>query len=420
MAGSCHAGVLGLELGIVLVTTSGSLFHDTTIFAFNTGVHCVIAVGLLVSWLSNREVAGVKNWSLAYLNLTLGFVVLLAAPWLTAPVARGFLAMLMFYGMWHLMTGLCLYRKQKPPSSSLFLAFFAVYAMYNFAALLVWPNYAMYHVGMGLAIAPLALLTARVSVIREEGEGPAYLLIATTMTVVALGLTAQAITAAVAPPGDVANASLPLRTQIILFVSTMASTAIGLGLVIMTSQAHKRELIQQATIDPLTKLLNRRAFYAASLPALAQCRREQLPVTVMMMDLDHFKTLNDTFGHMAGDEVLKGFADLVRQCLRGQDIIGRFGGEEFIAVLPRTGAEAARVVAERLRVRLEGETFSCDGQDLRCTVSIGISCHSRGESELDEISGEADGALYRAKDNGRNRIELVVDGEYAESPSAAA
>jgi len=122
-----------------------------------------------------------------------------------------------------------------------------------------------------------------------------------------------------------------------------------------------------------------------------------------MIDLDHFKNVNDTFGHLAGDRVLRGFCEIARNCLRATDTLGRWGGEEFVALLPETGLKGAQILADRLRVTLEGLRF--DGE-IKVTASMGVAGYREGD-ELAALLGRADAAMYRAKQSGRNRV--VVD-----------
>lgn len=161
--------------------------------------------------------------------------------------------------------------------------------------------------------------------------------------------------------------------------------------------------------DPLTWAYNRRYIMQSVRREAARAERRNAPFSVIIFDLDHFKSINDRFGHQAGDRVLTRFADLARRELRAIDLVGtgrrshcfgRFGGEEFICILPETGRDGGRRCAERLRVALAREVFE-DG--IRVTLSAGVSTYRYGES-IEETLRRADDALYRAKDEGRNRV----------------
>ena len=171
-----------------------------------------------------------------------------------------------------------------------------------------------------------------------------------------------------------------------------------------------------AATDPLTGLLNRRGFFEAAGSLMAISRRQRMaPVSVLVFDLDHFKAINDKSGHATGDAMLQLFAKIARETLRATDIVGRLGGEEFVALLPNTAAEAA-VAAERVRVAFAVASIVSDGQRIAATVSIGVASGSPATA-IDLLITRADDALYRAKSNGRNRVEIA--GEPAETPAAS-
>ncbi len=173
-----------------------------------------------------------------------------------------------------------------------------------------------------------------------------------------------------------------------------------------------QELLQKvefmAITDPLTGLYNRRRFYDALKKEFASTRRYNYPLSCMLIDIDHFKRINDRYGHIAGDEVLKEVAHILSSSTRETDILARFGGEEFILLLPHTTGENALKVAERMMKRIRGHTFKLGNFRISVTVSIGIA----SLSDLGEKDGEedliryADAALYTAKEKGRNRIEV--------------
>ena len=164
------------------------------------------------------------------------------------------------------------------------------------------------------------------------------------------------------------------------------------------------ELRRMATTDPLTGLWNRRRFLELAEGELSRLRRYGRPVSVLMLDIDHFKAINDTHGHAAGDEALCRLAEWCQGELRETDHLGRLGGEEFAIVLPETGLAEAVEVAERLRLRLSGLPMRMGDADLRMTVSIGVADCREGDGSIDRALGRADRALYAAKGRGRNRV----------------
>ena len=168
-------------------------------------------------------------------------------------------------------------------------------------------------------------------------------------------------------------------------------------------------LLRQALEDPLTGLSNRRAFMNRSNAAKKRALRDNEPMIVALTDLDHFKSVNDTYGHDVGDAVLKHFSTVMKKSLRGGDIIGRIGGEEFAVVLPKTNYETGKEALERLCHDVEHNPcpyVSEEGNDelLKYTVSIGFTNLSLNKDmSIDELLKKADEALYEAKESGRNR-----------------
>lgn len=176
-------------------------------------------------------------------------------------------------------------------------------------------------------------------------------------------------------------------------------------------------LKEQAWMDPLTCMLNRTRLQERGKVELLRAERYHHKLSVAMIDLDHFKVVNDTYGHAAGDLVLKGFAEIGHNCLRLTDELGRWGGEEFVVLLPDTGPAGAGRVSERLRASLDEFIFS---GGIRMTASIGVAACRKGES-FAELVHRADAAMYRAKQNGRNRVMLdemdLAEDRAAKSPT---
>jgi diguanylate cyclase (GGDEF)-like protein len=171
------------------------------------------------------------------------------------------------------------------------------------------------------------------------------------------------------------------------------------------ARAAQAELRRLASIDELTGVANRRWFTAMASRELERCRRFNHQLALLMIDIDHFKRVNDTHGHAVGDEVLKAFTRVLEGNLRSVDLLGRLGGEEFAVVLPESDHNAAAHTAERLRAAVEGLDFPFeDGSGLRITTSVGIAILSTAGETLDSLLARADSALYAAKGEGRNRV----------------
>lgn len=178
------------------------------------------------------------------------------------------------------------------------------------------------------------------------------------------------------------------------------------------SVAAEKRMEELAGTDLLTLLPNRRHLMEFLESERRRCERNGAPFVLLLTDVDHFKRINDTRGHNAGDFVLQSIAGILRQCLRQQDTVGRWGGEEFLAILPDTSLEQGRLVAERMRWSVEHVTLEYDDKPLQITMTFGLGVYSPGMS-LTECLKLADDALYEGKASGRNRVICVADGQAA-------
>jgi len=172
-------------------------------------------------------------------------------------------------------------------------------------------------------------------------------------------------------------------------------------------EAKNRQLEELALTDPLTGLPNRRAIDVWVNPQLSAAARHDFPIWVVIADLDHFKRINDTYGHDAGDTVLKRFSELLKSNTRQSNMCGRFGGEEFLLVLTHVDRSQAKVAVDRIRRCFESEEFSFGGGTTTVTASFGVAgFHGRQPPAFNSLVTQADAALYAAKSGGRNRVEF--------------
>jgi diguanylate cyclase (GGDEF)-like protein len=192
----------------------------------------------------------------------------------------------------------------------------------------------------------------------------------------------------------------------------------GFGFLLLCKQKDDAHMRRLATVDDLTDTLNRRAFFEHADAAREKAMRMRKPTALMMLDLDHFKQLNDSYGHACGDEALRIFAAAARTLLRDGDVLGRLGGEEFALALPRSSPEGARLVAERLRAAVGDAVLPACAGDYRMTVSIGVVMIAPDEA-LTTALARADHALYAAKTAGRNRVETAYVFEAPPQPQCA-
>lgn len=199
----------------------------------------------------------------------------------------------------------------------------------------------------------------------------------------------------------VQSATIP---SFLILESIVSLVIIAFATLMLISESMTNELRKLAELDPLTNTFNRRSFLNLLDKAESSANRRQTPLSILLIDLDHFKQINDTHGHARGDEALCHFVKLATACLRNEDVLGRIGGEEFAAFLPDAAMADARLIAERLRAHIAAHPFAGTQGPIPLTISIGIAQCQSGET-IETALHRADAAMYRAKENGRNRIE---------------
>lgn len=206
--------------------------------------------------------------------------------------------------------------------------------------------------------------------------------------------------------GPMTLAQMSAISPLILIESAVAFNVMGFCVLLLVAEYSHGELRRLVDRDELTGVHSRRAFLHR-LQQLSAGGLERAALPIMVIDLDHFKRINDTWGHSAGDDALRHFVEIAQRCMRVHDTMGRLGGEEFAVLLPRASAEQAQGVAERLRSLLVEHPLRLIEENVRLAASIGVTVLHPGESP--EVAlGRADQAMYRAKSEGRNRVVSVL------------
>ena len=170
------------------------------------------------------------------------------------------------------------------------------------------------------------------------------------------------------------------------------------------------KLEKLAITDPLTELYNRRYFFERGWNEYVRARRYEHALAVVMMDIDYFKKVNDVYGHICGDKVLVNVAALLKKTVRGIDLVSRFGGEEFIVLIPETELKGVQLLAERMRLEVADTPIEHNGKSFHISISIGVAMIDANNGDFESMINQADIALYKAKDKGRNRVELYDGG----------
>ncbi|WFU13419.1 diguanylate cyclase (plasmid) [Rhizobium sp. CB3090] len=206
----------------------------------------------------------------------------------------------------------------------------------------------------------------------------------------------------------------------LFFSATVPVTIANLLGVVLLSELLEREryririqraLENEASVDPLTKLPNRRVLQREGDRCSKIAETNRIPFSIIMIDIDHFKKINDSWGHSFGDTVLARVADVIRQTIRKTDVAARYGGEEIVLLLPNTSEKFAAIVAEKIRSNVEATVLVADHERINVTVSLGIACSHQPSTNFKQILEAADKALYLAKAAGRNCVEMAKSAE---------
>lgn len=228
------------------------------------------------------------------------------------------------------------------------------------------------------------------------------------VAVVALyAITLFLLAAQFASETDYVPVATPGWLGAVQFTGLVYALAVALFLTMMLNNRSEKKYIAEALSDPLTGLANRRAFMDRSQRMLDRQGHDRQPVSLLVFDLDRFKRINDTFGHPMGDRVLRAFADVLVEVLRPADLGARLGGEEFVVLALGIDSQAAVAIANRVRDAFQTVALFIEGQRIDATVSVGIAATTGEACTVTDMLAEADAALYRAKDDGRNRVVLA-------------
>jgi diguanylate cyclase (GGDEF)-like protein len=368
----------------------------TTLFAVATGITALLGMFLLVLWIQERGMRALGWWGAAYV---MGAAAV--AMWglqqkypLLAPEVPNALLFIACGMIWN---GARLFHGRRVLPGALFIGaaiWFGAVQHAGFAA----SDYARV-VLSSVVIAFYAYLTA--FELRRERRRELF----THWAGVAIPLLHSAVFLAPLALFMLLPGRASLDGLFALFAFETVIYVVGTAFVVVVMAKERVALVHKtaAMTDLLTGLFNRRAFLETADRLIAQRARKSLPVSVLLFDLDRFKSINDRFGHAVGDDALKRFADTASANMRATDVIGRLGGEEFAAILPGT-AEEAEMVAERVRSAFEIAGVEISSHPIGATVSIGVAT-AIAPVDLAPLLARADAALYRAKHNGRNRIE---------------
>lgn len=364
---------------------------------------CLLLAGLLaLVGLHAGHARGVRQWALANLCIGLGLGLAISqtvqvGSWLVIPGATLIaLGMGLQYGGLRRFLG-------APTDRRLPWVFALLVGAQTLWFTLIQPDAALRAILNSLAFALISLASARRLFVRASAPlRTAYWLTGASFALLALVFCARAIFISLSSESYGLYAHVPIN-PLSFFLGSITQLGLTFGFVLMLNYRLADELQTLASVDALTGAYNRRSLEAELAAKLAHCSRKGEVMAAMMIDVDHFKAVNDTYGHIAGDEVLRRLAAVVKKSIRANDYFARYGGEEFSVLLPSTSAREAWRLAERLRQTFGETVVSVAGQDIRTTISIGIADSSHAAQDTTPLLDLADRALYRAKQEGRNR-----------------
>lgn len=394
--------------------------HSPTLLIIAALLTALVTTVLYAVWSFNRNIPGLRLWMMSFLLGSVFSVSLLVRDWFPEVVA-----VVISQGSVSLAAYLCLMASRMYMGRRPFSHWYAVVGIGALVVASVYFTVVQPHLGMrfvfvGLGAGICFLLTARTLVDGGVRRVPARYLLALVTGFHGLFLLLRPVLFKLGPvaPGGLPDAGLvALVSQFVLLEAIVAVVLLGFGALILANEFITSELRHLAEMDPLTNVFNRRAFLTLLDKAISSAQRTGTAVPVLVMDLDHFKSINDTWGHRAGDDVLRHFVMLAHRCLRKEDVMGRLGGEEFAIFLPNASAVGALAVAERLRALVEAQPVATGPQSIPLTVSVGVTLCTHGDAAGAALQ-RADEAMYLAKERGRNRVE--VSGKIVGAPVAPA
>jgi diguanylate cyclase (GGDEF)-like protein len=397
----------------------------TTAYLF-TALGLLLNVAALgVSWHLTRPLPGTLAWFIGAAISTVSVIPLLLNLLRPYPLFVTAHNAGVAFGSAAVVAGVYMFFGKPPPWRSLLiliLVFLAVHSWY----LYIDNDITARMIAASLALAAIYLMGAwQLTIEPWKGSRLARLYAGIGWWSMTLAMVLRAIFATAdigAGSGTARSVETSITYLLVFIVAPITVTAGLLGLIMMTVRrlADEREQAltearnaaehfrQLATYDSLTGAYNRRLFMDLAEAKLSQCRRNGQTFSLLLIDLDQFKRINDTYGHASGDEALRYTAKCVRSALRDYDIFGRLGGEEFAVVLAGIDQARALQVCNRLRETLATGTISHDKHSFGITMSGGVAIARAGDT-IESLLGAADAALYRAKDTGRNRIELAAE-----------
>ncbi len=385
------------------------MFHIPTLIAVMIIVQTIMVGLLFMAWRYNRRVPAVNMWFFTFALLLVGSVLLLPRqtlpPWITIVLANSVLV-----------TGYCVsvigirhYTGRPPLPWGYVGGTLALFALILGYFTYIEPDFSLRVAIYGVFSGGISLLAAYEGIQRSGRHNMATLFFGVLSAFHGLFLLGRGIFSSLSKVENTFGSGANLLTQLVFIEGIVVTVLLGVSYIFLTTEYLSENLRRLTERDPLTKVFNRRVFFLLAEKAISYSRRTQTPLTMLFLDLDHFKKINDTYGHGVGDEVLSAFTQSVEGILRTEDILGRIGGEEFGIFLPEVDEEDALDIANRICLACKNLCVETERGDVRFTISIGAAALS-DEERVQDLLHLADQALYAAKEAGRNQVAFASAG----------
>ena len=366
----------------------------------------VTTIAIIGSWYINRRMSCAKYWAISHLLLSLGTVLQSTQgqvlPYFSIALANVLIAS-GFYWAW---MGVRIFQRRDRFVFLNYLLFVTVLVIAHAVLGLDREGLIARTILMSSIIAVLSLLVAMELLKDKKSLSFSTRFAASVFGIMGIMFALRLLGAGFLPEqGNLMSGGA--HTAYTYLVAIVFNILIAFSYVLMLSERLNTQLQNMADTDVLTGLLSRRAFIDRMKRILSRAQHNNTALSFLVLDIDNFKNINDTYGHFTGDELLKKYADVMKGCFRTEDIIGRLGGEEFAIAISNIDNAVAVKVAERLRSEIESVTILCNDKPVSTTISIGISDLHQDVNGYETLFREADAALYRAKNTGRNRIIIA-------------
>jgi diguanylate cyclase (GGDEF)-like protein len=387
-----------------------------TLFTVLVSVFLIQAVALSLTWRQNPEEIGIRDWAVAAIAISVGSFVSVMAMEMDGSVygpdtlrasgiLRAFGAACGATGWYFVWIGIRHFYGKCTLSyryAAVFLLLFTLLMLFTPASI-AFSDWRIFWVSMVIAL--FAAMSTYEFLQCKPFQNLVTLLMVATLVVTSLAWFLRMLAHT-----NVLD-DTPLYDAWSMYIAIIAGVTLTVSMIILTNERINQKLHDQATRDSLTGALNRRAFIAASAPYISALRRKERNLAVVVLDIDHFKKINDQYGHALGDQILQEFVSLAHTTLRDSDLFARYGGEEFVILLHDTNHIQAAHVMQRLSETYAGQAIHAGNELISVTFSAGVCCAvGPVQVDLETMLEAADHAMYKAKEAGRNRIEFSPDG----------